>query len=257
MAGNLFDSIIFGPLSSRRLGSSLGINLLPTTIKFCTFNCIYCECGWTEASRVEQAQFYRADEIRDLLEKRLIYLKEEKVEIDSLTFAGNGEPTVHPEFADIIADTIRLRNIYYPKAKISVLSNSTMLAHDEVLEALKKINNIMKLDAGTEKIFQLINMPRIHITLSAVVENLKKFHGKLIIQSMFLRGEMHGKIIDNTCDEEVNAWLAHIAAIKPKQVMLYSLDRRPPLAKLEKISKEELQIIADKVTQLNIKADVF
>ncbi len=253
----LFDSIIFGPVHSRRLGVSLGINLLPTTVKICTFNCIYCECGWTETSDIKKAQFYPASEIRASLEKSLIYLNQQHIAIDSITFAGNGEPTIHPQFTEIIDDTIKLRDTYTPQSKISVLSNSTMLSKDTIVEALKKVNNIMKLDAGSERMFQLINKPKNSITLKEIVENLKKFKGKLIIQSMFVRGEMQGEIIDNTEETEIKAWLSHIQAINPAGVMIYSLDRRPPLAKLEKISEEELQLIADKVRQLNIKVNVY
>ncbi len=257
MAGTLFDSIIFGPLSSRRLGTSLGINLLPTTIKFCSFNCIYCECGWTETNSIEKAQLYTAKEISTSLEERLIYLKEQNISLDSMTFAGNGEPTMHPQFVEIIEDTIRLRDLFAPNSKISVLSNSTMLGKPHVIEALVKVNNIMKLDAGSEHMFQLINKPKNRITLGEIVEQLKKFQGQLIIQSMFVRGEMEGVSIDNTIDSEVEAWLKHLVAIQPKEVMIYSLDRRPPLALLEKIMEPQLEVIAERVRQLNIKASVY
>lgn len=257
MAGTLFDSIIFGPLTSRRLGASLGINLLPTTIKFCSFNCIYCECGWTETNHIDKAQLYTAKEIRTALEERLLYLKEQHVNLNSLTFAGNGEPTMHPQFVEIIDDTIRLRDLYAPNSKISVLSNSTMLAKENMIEALTKVNNIMKLDAGSEQMFQLINKPKNRITLREIVEQLIKFDGKLIIQSMFVRGEMEGVAIDNTLDSEIEAWLQHIEAIQPKEVMVYSLDRRPPLARLEKIMEPQLELIAERVRQLNIKASVY
>ena len=136
MTGTLFDSIVFGPLKSRRLGTSLGINLLPTTVKICTFNCIYCECGWTEATQVEKTHFYDAAEIDEALEKRLIFLKENHLNIDSITFAGNGEPTMHPQFSIIIDNTIAMRDKYYPEAKISVLSNSTMLSRPNIIESL-------------------------------------------------------------------------------------------------------------------------
>lgn len=257
MAGTLFDSIIFGPLSSRRLGTSLGINLLPTTIKFCSFNCIYCECGWTETNSIEKAQLYTAKEISTSLEERLIYLKEQNITLDSLTFAGNGEPTMHPQFVEIIEDTIRLRDLFALNSKISVLSNSTMLAKPHVIEALVKVNNIMKLDAGSEQMFKLINKPKNRITLDEIVEQLKKFQGQLNIQSMFVRGEMEGVAIDNTIDSEIEAWLKHLVAIQPKEVMIYSLDRRPPLALLEKIMEPQLEGIAERVRQLNIKASVY
>ncbi len=257
MTGTLFDSIVFGPLKSRRLGTSLGINLLPTTVKICTFNCIYCECGWTEATQVEKAHFYDAAEIDEALEKRLIFLKENHLNIDSITFAGNGEPTMHPQFSDIIDNTIAMRDKYYPEAKISVLSNSTMLSRPNIIESLIKVNNIMKLDAGSEEIFQLINNPKGKISLDTVVENLKKFHGDLIIQSMFLKGEIDGKRVDNTTEVEVDKWLKLLKEINPQSVMIYSLDRRPPAAKLEKITETELLLIAKKVRDIGLEAEVY
>ncbi len=254
---SLFDSIIFGPLKSRRLGTSLGINLLPAHIKFCTLNCIYCECGWTEASDVAKAEFYTAAVIDESLQKRLLFLQENHVKLDSITFAGNGEPTTHPEFAEIIDNTIRLRDQYAPGALISVLSNSTMAGDEAVRAALMKVNNIMKLDAGSEVVFRAINNPKKHISLGEIVENLKKFDGQLTLQSMFVKGEAGNKTINNTEPAEVEQWLSHLQAIRPREVMIYSLDRRPPMAKLEKIPEQELKLIAEKVSQLNLKVSVY
>ena len=254
---SLFHSVIFGPVKSRRLGVSLGINLLPTHIKFCTFNCIYCECGWTEASDVASAQFYSAVAIEAALQKRLIELEKDQVKLDALTFAGNGEPTTHPEFSEIIDATIRLRDQYAPEAKICVLSNSSMLANPKIRKSLMKITNIMKLDAGSEELFHCINNPKTGITLEEIVADLKKFNGNLIIQSMFVRGEIGSKTIDNTLPAELDKWLQYLSEIKPTEVMIYSLDRRPPMAKLEKISESELEAIAQKVRQLNLKASVY
>lgn len=257
MSGTLFDSIIFGPLKSRRLGTSLGINLLPPNIKLCSFNCIYCECGWTETSQYEKAKIFSAKEINDALEKRLIFLAGNNVQLNSITFAGNGEPTLHPEFPEIIDNTILMRDRHVPEAKISVLSNSSTLSDDKIVESLKKVHNIMKLDAGTEEVFRIINNPKTNVSLEQIVSNLKKFNGKLIIQSMFLRGTLNNNIIDNTVESELTEWLHYLQVIKPEEVMLYSIDRRPPVAMLEKISESELQEIAKRVEQLNIKASVY
>ncbi len=225
---SLFNSIIFGPVKSRRLGTSLGINLLPAHIKFCTFNCIYCECGWTEASDIATADFFAPEVIAEALEKRLSFLKENQVKLDSITFAGNGEPTMHPKFPEIITDTIRLRDKYAPHAKISVLSNSTMITNDAVREALMKVNNIMKLDAGSEEVFRSINNPRAHISLEEIIENLKKFEGKLTIQSMFVRGEIGHKKIDNTEATELDKWLSHLGSYTARRSD--DLFARPPPA---------------------------
>lgn len=253
-----FHQTIFGPVKSRRLGISLGINLLPEKYKYCTFNCIYCECGWTEVSPGLQAEFVPASVILGLLEDRLKQLITEGVNPDSLTLAGNGEPTVHPEFPQIVDGTITLRNKYFPKSKISVLSNASRLDRPEILEALKRIdNNIQKLDAGTEHTFQLINQPKIPISLSEIVENLKKFRGQLVIQTLFLRGDYNGIHIDNTSEEEVTTWMALIKEIRPRRVMLYPIERATPLPGIEKISKTELAKIAARVERMGICAEFF
>lgn len=257
MSGTLFDSIIFGPLKSRRLGTSLGINLLPPNIKLCSFNCIYCECGWTETSNFEKAKIYSAKEINESLEKRLIFLLDNNVKLDSITFAGNGEPTLHPEFPEIIDNTMLMRDRFAPEAKISVLSNSSTLDNDKVVESLKKVHNIMKLDAGTNEVFKLINNPKSSISLEQIVSNLKKFDGRLVIQSMFIRGKVGDDAVDNTLPNELDAWLKCLQEIKPEEVMIYSLDRRPPAAMLEKVSELELMEIAKRVEKLNLKASVY
>ncbi|HOY31575.1 MAG TPA: radical SAM protein [Bacteroidales bacterium] len=253
----LFDSVVFGPVKSRRLGISLGMNIVPPHIKFCSFNCIYCECGWTEASDTENAEFYSPELIHESLEKRLIQLTEENFIPDAITFAGNGEPTIHPQFDSIVDDTIELRDKYFPHARVVVLSNSTLVSNDKVLNALMRVHNIMKLDAGTESTFRLMNKPRIKTSLNEIIDGLKKFNGNLIIQTMFLRGQIGDKNIDNTTGDELKELLKHIAAINPKEVMIYSIDRLPPMAQLEKIDKEELEKIADKIRQLNLKCSVY
>lgn len=257
MNGKLFSEIVFGPIKSRRLGSSLGINLLPTTVKYCTLNCVYCECGWTDADSVPEAGFYKPDVISHELEQKLLYLKSQHVSVDSITFSGNGEPTTHPDFCEVIDRTMAVRDAYIPDAKITVLSNSTMIADEKIRKALMKINNLMKLDAGSEKVFRKINMPKVNITLTEIVENLKKFEGRLIIQSMFVKGVIGGEFIDNTCEEEVQLWLKYIQEIQPKEVMIYSLDRRPPLLALEKIEMDELNVIAEKCRSLGFKTSVY
>lgn len=253
-----FHETIFGPVHSRRLGISLGINLLPTNYKYCTFNCVYCECGWTEASPGEKSEFVPANKILELLEKRLKELQVEGISPHSFTLAGNGEPTVHPEFGKIVDGAMLLRNKYFPQARLSVLSNASMLWQPSILESLKKLdNNIQKLDAGTEEMFQRINQPKIPITLREIVDNLKKFDGKVTIQTLFLRGELDGVAIDNTTETEVAAWLDFLKEIKPKRVMLYSIERKTPLQALEKITKTELARIAAQVEKTGICAEFF
>ena len=257
MSTILFDKIVFGPIHSRRLGVSLGMNLLPTDGKLCSFNCIYCECGLNENHRTHSKLPTRT-EVREALEQKLSSMKAEGIAPDVITFAGNGEPTIHPEFGGIIDDTVAIRDRFFPDAKIAVLSNSTMLQKEEVFQALNKIeDNILKLDSVFLDTIKLINEPnQQEFSVDKLVDNLKRFNGNLIIQTLFLRGEHKGKRIDNTTDKEVNAWLETIKSINPKQVMIYSIDRETPEKNLEKLSKEELEKIALKIRQAGLNVSV-
>lgn len=257
MAGFLFDNIVFGPVFSRRLGVSLGINLLPVDNKYCNFNCIYCECGWTNNKKGKMILAKR-NELKQLLEEKLKEIQGTVNEPDAITFAGNGEPTIHPHFAEIIDDTIELRDKYAPKAAVSILSNATMLSKPKVAEALKKVDkNIQKLDSGIESTFKAINQALGNKSLDSIVEGLLSFEGKLIIQTLFLRGEYEGKLVDNTTDEEVEAWLEIVKKVNPEYVMLYPIERGTPAENIEKISKDELQKIAQKVEAAGIRAEVY
>ncbi len=255
MATFLFDSIVFGPIRSRRLGSSLGINLLPVNSKVCSFDCIYCECGWTDS--VDKGKLPTRAEVKKYLERRLEELQRKGDSLDVITYAGNGEPTLHPDFSEIIDDSIELRNKYFPWAKIAVLSNSTMLNKPKVIAALKKVDqNILKLDSAFDSTIKLLNQPRVKFSAEELVNNLKSFEGKLIIQTLFLRGSYDGKTIDNTVDAEVNAWLELVKAIRPKEVMIYTIARDTPAKGLEKVSLKDLKVIASKVEALGIPIQV-
>ena len=257
MSGILFDELIFGPVHSRRLGISLGINLLPTNNKFCNFNCIYCECGWTNNKATKLVLPKRTD-FKRLLSEKLQALQHTPNEPDAITFAGNGEPTTHPEFAGIIEDTLEARDLYAPKAAVTVLSNASMLYKKKVRDALVKVDkNIQKLDAGTEIMFQRINQPLGNLTLEKIVENLLLIKENLTIQTLFIRGENDGHSIDNTTPEEISAWLKLINKIRPAEVMLYSIERETPAAGVEKVARKELELIARQVQALGIKSVVF
>ncbi len=253
---SLYDNIIFGPVHSRRLGLSLGINLLPIESKLCNFDCIYCECGWNEEHR-GKARFNSRHDVAAMLEQVLQQMLSDGTPPDVITFAGNGEPTMHPDFEAIIDDTIAIRNRLCPAAKISVLSNATQLHREDVVRALRRVdNNILKLDSAFDSTVQLINKPVGSYSVERVVRGMKRFEGELIVQTMFLRGEYLARRVDNTTAEQVDAWLKLIAEIRPRQVMVYSLDRDTPCPTLEKVSREELQEIAQKVEALGIKCSV-
>ncbi len=257
MSTFLHNQIVFGPVKSRRLGISLGINILPIHHKVCSFNCIYCECGFNKDSRSSDKFSTRTD-VQKALKQQLQEMQLNNEVPDSITFSGNGEPTLHPEFEEIIDDTIVLRDQYFPQAKISVLSNSTRIDKASVFRALNKVdNNILKLDAATDSLIQLIDQPvSPQFNIHSLVENLKKFNRNLIIQTIFLKGYNQGKLIDNTTEENVSQWLKVLKDIQPKQVMIYSLARETPSKTIEKVSHEELEKIAEKVEELSIPVSV-
>lgn len=254
MSTILFDEIAFGPIHSRRLGISLGMNLLPYDGKVCSFDCIYCECGYNKDRRTKSPLPSR-ENVKSALEYKLQQLKKENIKPDVITFAGNGEPTLHPQFAEIIDDTIILRDQYVPNAKISVLSNGMHIGKEKVFEALKKVdNNILKLDSAILETAKLIDCPASpSYSIEAQIELFKKFEGNFIMQTMFVRGTHNGKIVDNTTKDEISAWLEAVKATNPKEVMIYTIDRETPEKNLEKVSLEELKEIGKKVEDLGIK----
>ena len=258
MATFLFDSIIFGPVRSRRLGVSLGINLLPANRKICNFNCIYCECGWTRKSDASGEELPSRKEVFEALEKKLSSMKEKNQKPDVITYAGNGEPTLHPEFPGIIDDSIMLRNKYFPDAKIAVLSNSTAISKPNIKKALLKVDqNILKLDSAFNLTVKIHNQPRVNIKVEELIKDLAEFKGHLIVQTLFLRGIFNGKRIDNTTKEELDAWLKAINRIRPAEVMIYTISRDTPEGgQLSKIPVAELKRIASLVNKLGIKTQV-
>ena len=239
----LFSSIVYGPIRSRRLGVSLGVNLMPTTAKLCSFDCVYCECGWNQP--VSHPQLPTRQQVREALTSSLISLSPDSL-IDVITFSGNGEPTMHPDFLEIIQDTCALRDQYCPNAKISVLSNSTQLGRKDVVEALRLCDNrILKLDSAIDTTMRIIDQPVNHqLTVAQVIEWLRIFDGDFTLQTCFLRGEKHGQILDNTTPHELDAWYQAVDQLHPKQVMIYVIDRATPLQTLEKIPSEQMQAIA-------------
>lgn len=257
MATFLFDKIIFGPVKSRRLGVSLGINLLPTNIKVCSFDCIYCECGFTPKEYEEKVTLPSRSEVREKLEAKLQEMVADKQLPDVITFAGNGEPTLHPEFAKIIDDTIELRNQLTPTARIAVLSNATMIHRKSVFDALLKIkDNIQKLDSAFEETVKLLDCPKGNLNLEKTIKQLIAFNGKVIIQTMFVRGSFKGNKIDNTTEKEIAAWLELLKKINPLQVMIYTIARDTPIETLEKVSLEELNSIAERVRKAGFEVQV-
>lgn len=237
----LFDKIVYGPIHSRRLGVSLGVNLMPTDRKICTFDCVYCECGFN--GDMTHPDLPTREEVRQALEAQLSTMLQMP---DVITFSGNGEPTLHPDFEGIIADTCAARNRYCPAAKVSVLSNSTQLHRESVRRALLQCDNrILKLDSAIEQTMRRIDQPvNPHLSVQQVVEWLKLFEGRFTLQTCFLRGTYQGHNIDNTTPEEVQAWYAVIRTLQPQQIMMYVIDRATPVSTLEKIDRATMEQIA-------------
>lgn len=253
----LFNDIVFGPLKSRRFGISLGINLLPLNNKVCNFNCIYCECGWTDLKQ-GKIIYFPLDIIEKAIEQQFSELSKNHKKIDSITFAGNGEPTMHPYFLEIMKSTVSLRNKYLPKVGITVLSNSALLGNKRVMEGLLLADKrVMKLDAGSNRLLNEINLPLSNRDIAWYISKLKSFNSDLMIQSIFLKGYHKGKYIDNTSPEELELWLNAVMEIHPKEVMIYTIDRETPAKELEKISEKTLRDICEMVIKKGIKATVY
>ncbi len=252
----LYPSPVFGPVHSRRLGVSLGINLLPADGKRCTFDCIYCECGYNKDGRKGKKMASR-EEVRKVLRARLEDMQANGPKPDVITFAGNGEPTIHPEFPEIVDDVIALRDEFFPQCKISVLSNATRIVKPEVFEALKKVdNNILKLDTVSDDYIRALDKPVGKYAVGDIIEKMREYGKSCIIQTMFLRGTHEGRNMCNTTDEYVLPWLEAVKAIRPKCVMIYTIDRETPSPLLEKATKKELDAIAGKVRASGIECSV-
>lgn len=241
MGPTIYTTHIMGPIHSRRLGVSLGVNLLPKDGKVCSFDCVYCECGWNADHRGGKLPV--ADEVIAQLEARLQQMHEAGDPLDVITFAGNGEPTLHPDFARVIDATLTLRDKFYPQVKVSVLSNATRMTVPAVYDALMRVdNNILKLDGAFDETVRLIDQPSdSHYSVRQVVDGMKAYRGQLIVQTMFVRGEHDGRKLDNTTPEEVCAWRELMREIRPHQIMVYSLDRPTPEPNLSAVSKAEME----------------
>ncbi len=257
MATFLFDRIVFGPVNSRRLGISLGINLLPSDRKWCSFNCIYCECGWTDRQPFFSGGFPSGGLVKEELKKRLILMQRQGKFPDTITFAGNGEPTIHPEFGRIISDTVELRNLFAPEAKIAVLSNGTMLDDHSVFLALKKVDqNILKVDSAREETMRLLNQPGDGFRMDRLLDNIRRFSGKFVLQTMFIKGMIGNRSFDNTSAGELHDWLKLVEDLNPEMVMVYTIARDTPLQGLQRIAASKLRDIASMVSRLGIPVQV-
>ena len=244
MATILFNEIVFGPIKSRRLGNSLGVNLLPKFGKWCSFDCIYCECGWNKDGKKDTV-LPTKEEVYKALEDKLNMLSAEGTAVDTITFSGNGEPTMHPNFNEIIDFTLALRDRLYPNAKVSVLSNASQLGKEKVREALYRIDNpILKVDSPLERLVEVINIPNAAYSLQEAISNIKLFGHDFILQTMFLKGVENGVEIDCTEKEHVQAWQNLVRELAPREVMMYTIDRETPAKNLQKVTVEEMEKIA-------------
>ena len=255
MSTVLYPSPIFGPIKSRRLGVSLGINLLPGDGKVCTFDCVYCECGFNVEHR-PKSKLPSRQEVIEALELKLQQMQTEGIVPDVLTFAGNGEPTAHPDFAAIIDDTLHLRDCYFPKAKVSVLTNATRINRKEIFDALKRVdNNIVKLDTVDAAYITRIDRPVGRYDVNELIACMRNFGGRCIVQTMFMKGvDAEGVSVDNTSPLYVDPWIDAVVSIAPREVMIYTIDRETPMSGLMKASPEELDSIVSRLIKRGIKA---
>lgn len=248
----LRENTVFGPIRSRRLGNSLGVNLLPEKGKLCNFDCIYCECGWNADGR-EDRKLPSAADVRRALEDKLASCMLEGTPIDSITFSGDGEPTLNPDFPQIVDDTLRLRDIYYPAAKVSVLSNATMTGRREVVDALRKVDNpILKIDAPTDALAARINRPCGGYSVDAAVRNLEVFEGDFILQTMFLKS----RDFDSSAPEVINPWMEIVRRLKPREIMAYTIDRPTPQEGLRKFTVEEMRALLQPLIEEGFKIQI-
>jgi wyosine [tRNA(Phe)-imidazoG37] synthetase (radical SAM superfamily) len=233
----LREDTVFGPIFSRRLGSSLGINLLPREGKLCNFDCIYCECGWNRDGLSDRV-IPKADDVRGALESKLSECLAAGTPIDSITFSGDGEPTLNPHFAQIVDDTLALRDKYYPRAVVSVLTNATKIWREDVFAALRKVDNpILKLDAPRTELARMINNPAGEYEVLQVVEDMKRFEGNFVLQTMFLKAPAFRS------GDWVAEWMDIVRVLRPREVMVYTIDRPVPMAGLEKYTPEEMRAL--------------
>ena len=259
MATFLWSDIIFGPIHSRRVGTSLGINLLPICGKLCTFDCIYCECGEMKSGAPrKERKMPSLEQVVDAMSGRFRELYDEGVTIDSISFTGNGEPTLHRHFPEVVDKTVELRDRYFPKAVISVFSNSTTLDRPGVFEALKKVDNrIMKVDCSDPTLLRLVNRPAGAFSLEKILEGLERFDGDFILQTMFFKGEVNGIAFDLTAPELVEGWSEIVRRLHPSKIMAYSLDRDTPVDGLEKIDRDRLQEITAPLRDEGFEIEIF
>lgn len=247
-----FGDIVFGPIRSRRLGTSLGVNILPPKGKLCNFDCVYCECGWNKDG-VEDRTLPAYKEVADALENRLHELSEQGIKVDSITFSGNGEPTMNPDFARIIDKTLELRDRLFPQAKVSVLSNATLVGHESVFKALRKVDNpIMKLDASSDQLIEKINKPTGYYRMDKVIEGLKKFDGDFILQTMFLRSDD----FDTLTEDALSAWMDIVREVRPREIMVYTIDRETPDKSLGRYTVEEMTAMVQPLIDEGFKIQV-
>lgn len=246
------EEIVFGPIHSRRLGSSLGINLLPEKGKLCNFDCVYCECGWNKDGRNDK-KIPSAVRLRKALTAKLEECSAKGIAIDSITFSGDGEPTLNPAFPEIIDITIELRDKYFPKAVVSVLTNATRIGIPCVFEALRKVDNpILKLDAPTDELAARINQPQGNYHVADVVESMRKFEGDFVLQTMFLRSSD----FDSSSPEVLQGWMDIVKELRPREVMVYTLDREAPAAGLEKFTVEEMESLTKPLVDAGLKVQI-
>ena len=247
-----FDEIVFGPIFSRRLGSSLGVNILPSKGKLCNFDCVYCECGWNKDG-VADRRFPTFEEIVTAFEDKMSSLSAEGTKVDSITFSGNGEPTMHPDFPKIVDAVLDCRDRFFPQAKVSVLSNAFLVGRPSVADALKRVDNpILKIDASSDALVRKINKPVGHYCLDDIVKALKEFDGNFILQTMFLKSPD----FDTAAPQSLQRWMEIVRELRPREIMVYTIDRETPDKSLSKYTVEEMTALVQPLLDEGYKIQI-
>ena len=249
----LQDSTVYGPIRSRRLGNSLGINVLPVSHKVCSSNCVYCQYGWTLPANTSGERLRRAPELLREIEEAFRHHADAGTPVDCITLAGNGEPTLHPDLEELVLGLKTLRDAYFPQAAVGILTDSTQVTRPRVRQALALLDvRYMKFDAADEATWRRINLPLGDTSFSAMVEALRRLP-KIMLQSMFIHGSY-----DNTEEAHLRVWIDAVGSINPLSVQVYTIDRGTAAAGILEVPREKLQEIADRLTDATgIPADVY
>ena len=242
----LQQGILYGPIRSKRLGCSLGLNLFPSDRKVCSFDCVYCHFGGT-TDHVRQSERLGIPSVTEVLAAVEEFLKSDN-DFDYITFSGNGEPTMYPDFAELVPKLHELIRRRRPSVRLALLSNSSCVGEESLYPALKLIDlPIFKLDAGNQTTFEILNRPCPGVTISAIIDGLTRLSARqeIIIQTVMVDGP-----VPNHDGQAFDDWIVAIRRIRPGAIQLYTTDRPVADTRVRKVSDRQLETIAARIREL-------